>query len=45
MHIKKKTSDMWEYKTDNNANIANFVCFRKTQMERQSSAPGKGAFI
>ena len=29
MHIKTKTLILWEYKVDNNVNIANFVCCKK----------------
>ena len=32
VQIKKKTAYIWEYKVDNNANIANFVCLWKTRM-------------
>ena len=32
VQTKKKTPNIWKYKVGNNANIANFVCSWKTQM-------------
>ena len=33
VQIKKITANIWEYKVDNNANIADFCVFVKTQIE------------
>ena len=35
VQIKKETGIMWKYKVGNNANIDNFVCSWKTQLDNK----------
>ena len=36
LQMKKEIVNIWEYKVDNNANIANFVSLWKTRLSRSA---------